>query len=94
MGNRLYGRLVAEQVVDPQTGEILAERDDNLNQIGVRTIVSSGVQSQMRSPFTCENNCTAVCAKCYGMDLGGARWSSGSAVGIVAAQSIGEPGTG
>ena len=94
MGNRLYGRLIAERVIDPQTGEILAERDETLNQIKVRTIVSSGVQEvKVRSPFTC-GLVHGICAKCYGMDLGRGRMVEvGSAVGIVAAQSIGEPGT-
>jgi DNA-directed RNA polymerase subunit beta' len=94
IGSRLYGRLVAERVVDPATGEILAERDDMLDHERVRRISSSDVQEvKVRSPFTCEL-IHGICSKCYGMDLGrGKMVEVGSAVGIVAAQSIGEPGT-
>jgi DNA-directed RNA polymerase subunit beta' len=91
---RLYGRLVAERLVDPQTGEILAERDDALDHELVRKIVSSNAQEvRVRSPLTCEL-VHGVCARCYGLDLGrGKLVEIGAAVGIVAAQSIGEPGT-
>ncbi len=94
MGARLYGRLVAERVVDPQTGEILAERDDQLDRERVRRITASKVQEvKVRSPLTCELS-HGICARCYGIDLGrGELVEIGSAVGIVAAQSIGEPGT-
>jgi DNA-directed RNA polymerase subunit beta' len=92
--SRLFGRLIAERVVDPKTGEVLAERDDMLNHERVRRIVTSGVEEVMvRSPLTCEMQ-HGICVKCYGMDLGrGKMVEVGSAVGIVAAQSIGEPGT-
>jgi DNA-directed RNA polymerase subunit beta' len=94
MGVRLYGRLAADRLVDPQTGEILAERDDVLDHERVRKIVASGVQEvKARSPLTC-GLVHGICAKCYGLDLGrGKLVEIGAAVGIVAAQSIGEPGT-
>ncbi len=94
LGSRLYGRVVAERLVDPQTGEILAERNDLLDKEDVRRLVKAGVKDvKVRSPFTCQLH-HGVCARCYGMDLGrGILVEIGSAVGIVAAQSIGEPGT-
>ncbi len=94
MIDRLFGRLIAERVVDPETGEILADRDQLLDHMEVRKVVKSGIQAvKVRSPLTCELT-HGICAKCYGMDLGrGQMVDIGSAVGIVAAQSIGEPGT-
>jgi DNA-directed RNA polymerase subunit beta' len=94
MGVRLYGRLVADMVIDPKTGEILAERDQILGHERVRQIIAAGVtEIKVRSPLTCELT-HGICAKCYGLDLGrGKMVEIGSAVGIVAAQSIGEPGT-
>jgi DNA-directed RNA polymerase subunit beta' len=91
---RLYGRLVADRVVDPVTGEVLAERGDILDHELVRRIAASKVEEVfVRSPLTCELN-HGICAKCYGLDLGrGELVKVGAAVGIVAAQSIGEPGT-
>ncbi len=94
LGSRLFGRLAAERIVDPDTGEILAERDDTLERELVRKITATNIQEiRVRSPLTCELN-HGICAKCYGLDLGRGRMvEMGSAVGIVAAQSIGEPGT-
>ena len=91
---RIYGRVLARRVTDPETGEILAERDDLLNKEVTRLIANSKVQKIfVRSPMTCEL-IHGICAKCYGMDLGrGDLVQLGAAVGIVAAQSIGEPGT-
>jgi len=94
MGNRLYGRLAAEHIVDPDTGEVLVERNGMLRHEAVRRITNSNVQRvKVRSPLTCEMT-HGICAMCYGLDLGrGKMVEIGSAVGIVAAQSIGEPGT-
>jgi len=94
MGTRLFSRLVAQRIVDPATGEVLAERDEVLDHELVRRITSADVEEvYVRSPLTCEL-IHGICAKCYGMDLGrGKMVEIGSAVGIVAAQSIGEPGT-
>jgi DNA-directed RNA polymerase subunit beta' len=94
MGTRLFGRMVAQNVLDPKTGEVLAERGELLDRDKVRHLVNAGVEEVIvRSPLTCELD-HGICAACYGMDLGrGKMVEMGSAVGIVAAQSIGEPGT-
>jgi DNA-directed RNA polymerase subunit beta' len=94
LGNRIFSRLVAETVIDPETGEILAERNEKLDHSLVRRISDSNVEEvKVRSPLTCELT-HGICAKCYGMDLGrGGIVEIGAAVGIIAAQSIGEPGT-
>jgi len=91
---RLYSRLVSGRVLDPKTGEVLAEHDDIISHELARRIVAAGVEEvKVRSALTCELN-HGICAKCYGLDLGrGTMVEMGSAVGIVAAQSIGEPGT-
>jgi DNA-directed RNA polymerase subunit beta' len=94
MGTRLFGRVVAQNVVDLKTGELLAERGDLLDHDLVRRLTFADVQEVIvRSPLTCDLD-HGICAQCYGMDLGrGKMVEMGSAVGIVAAQSIGEPGT-
>jgi DNA-directed RNA polymerase subunit beta' len=94
MGTRLHGRVVAKRVVHPETGEVLAERDDLIDKDQSRKIANSEVEEVLvRSPLTCESK-RGVCVQCYGMDLGRGRLvDPGAAVGIVAAQSIGEPGT-
>ncbi len=94
MSVRLFGRLLAHRVVDPKTGEILGQRDDMLDHDLVRRIIAAGVEEVLvRSPLTCSLE-HGICAKCYGMDLGrGNKVELGAAVGIVAAESIGEPGT-
>ena len=94
MTSRLYSRLLAERVVDPKTGEVIAERDDVMDHVLARHIAASGVaEVKVRSALTCVLQ-HGICAKCYGLDLGrGDMVDLGAAVGIVAAQSIGEPGT-
>ncbi len=94
MAVRLYSRLLAQRVIHPKTGEIIAERDEVIDHELARKIVASGVDEvKVRSPLTCELQ-HGVCAQCYGIDLGrGEMVELGAAVGIVAAQSIGEPGT-
>jgi len=94
LGVRLYGRLTATRVIDPMTGEVLSEADAMLDHELVRKITSAGVENvKVRSPLTCELT-HGICQKCYGMDLGrGDIVELGAAVGTVAAQSIGEPGT-
>ena len=94
MTGRLYSRMLAQRVVHPQTGEVIGERDDVIDHIMARQITASGIeQVRVRSALTCELE-HGICAKCYGLDLGrGDMVDLGAAVGIVAAQSIGEPGT-
>ncbi|HMB23546.1 MAG TPA: DNA-directed RNA polymerase subunit beta', partial [Anaerolineales bacterium] len=94
MSSRLYSRLLAENVIDPKTGEVLGEYNDVINQEMARKIAASSIEEiKVRSPMTCELQ-HGICSKCYGLDLGrGTMVDLGSAVGIVAAQSIGEPGT-
>jgi len=91
---RLYGRLAAERIIDPTTGEVLIEPNDMLDHDSIRNIMNAKIEDvKVRSPLTCELS-HGVCQKCYGMDLGrGQLVKTGSAVGTVAAQSIGEPGT-
>ncbi len=91
---RLKGRLLAEPAIDPNTGEILADRDDLLTLELVNALLAAGItEMKVRSPLTCELQ-HGICSKCYGIDLGrGKMVEPGTAVGIIAAQSIGEPGT-
>lgn len=94
LGTRLYGRRLAGTVVDPATGEILGERNDLLDRKLIRKITNAGIdQVFVRSSLTCEAK-HGLCQMCYGLDLGRGRdVELGAAVGTVAAQSIGEPGT-
>jgi DNA-directed RNA polymerase subunit beta' len=92
--SRLFGRITAGRVADPNTGEILAERGQTIDLELAQAIGRSGAQEVfVRSPLTCEL-LFGMCGQCYGTDLGRAKMvEMGAAVGIVAAQSIGEPGT-
>jgi DNA-directed RNA polymerase subunit beta' len=94
MATRLFSRVVAQNILDPKTGEVIAERGDLLDHDLVRKVINTDVDEVIvRSPLTCELD-HGICVQCYGMDLGrGKMVEMGSAVGIVAAQSIGEPGT-
>ncbi len=94
MSNRLYSRILIDNVIDPNTGEVISETGDIINYELARKIAASGIDEvKVRSPLTCELQ-HGICSKCYGIDLGrGTMVELGSAVGIVAAQSIGEPGT-
>jgi DNA-directed RNA polymerase subunit beta' len=91
---RIYGRILAERVIDPNTGEIILEHNEILTHDLVKKLIGLGIDAvKVRSPMTCEM-VHGVCAKCYGVDLGrGDMVKLGSTVGIIAAQSIGEPGT-
>lgn len=91
---RLYGRVLADRLIDPKTGEIIFDRNDLLTHESVKKVINSGIDKvKVRSPLTCEM-VHGICASCYGTDLGrGDMVKLGSTVGIVAAQSIGEPGT-
>jgi DNA-directed RNA polymerase subunit beta' len=94
IGTRLMGRVVQEDVVHPTTKEIIAPRNTPISNELAQAIQKSGVQSVLvRSPLTCEA-ARSVCQHCYGWSLAHAKMVDlGEAVGIIAAQSIGEPGT-
>ena len=94
MSERLIGRMAGAPVAHPKTGELIVERDEEIDEGIAATIEKAGVESVLvRSPLTCRLQ-QGICALCYGRDLGrGKLVGIGSAVGIVAAQSIGEPGT-
>jgi DNA-directed RNA polymerase subunit beta' len=94
LGNRIFGRVVAQNVAHPKTGEVLVEKDELIDTDQMRAIVNAEVEDVfVYSPLTCVSG-QGICVKCYGMDLGRGRTIRiGSAIGIVAAQSIGEPGT-
>jgi len=94
LSERILGRVVAEDVLHPKTGDMLAPRNTLLDESKADEIDAAGLQSvQVRSPLTCEAE-DGICAQCYGRDLArGTKVNPGEAVGIIAAQSIGEPGT-
>ncbi|MFO7612402.1 MAG: DNA-directed RNA polymerase subunit beta' [Clostridia bacterium] len=91
---RILGRYVIKEVVNPETGKVIVEKDSYIDDEKATLIVESGLKSvRLRSVLTCKSR-VGVCAKCYGMNLANSRpINSGEAVGIIAAQSIGEPGT-
>jgi DNA-directed RNA polymerase subunit beta' len=94
LATRLMGRVVGEDVVHPETGEIIAPRNTPIDDDLAIAIEKAGVQKvTVRSPLTCEA-ARSVCQHCYGWSLAHAKMVDlGEAVGIIAAQSIGEPGT-
>jgi DNA-directed RNA polymerase subunit beta' len=94
LGERVLGRVVSEDVVVAATGEVLVKSGMLIDEKLVKLLEKMGVdQIMVRSPITCETR-YGVCAQCYGRDLGrGHRINIGEAVGVIAAQSIGEPGT-
>jgi DNA-directed RNA polymerase subunit beta' len=94
MESRLYGRIAAQNVIDPKTGELIVERDQMFSNADLLKVKNANISEVMvRSPLTCELE-HGLCQKCYGMDLGrGKLVDKGTAVGTIAAQSIGEPGT-
>lgn len=92
--DRLFGRVLGEEVIHPITGEVVAERNQDISDELSKEIARSGVKEVfVRSPLTCEAS-RSVCQHCYGWSLAhGHMVDLGEAVGIIAAQSIGEPGT-
>ena len=94
LGERILGRTTAEDIVDPKTNEIVVPVHTLLDEPTVARIEEIGTQAvQIRSPLVCES-IGGVCATCYGRDLArGTPVNIGEAVGVIAAQSIGEPGT-
>ena len=91
---RILGRVIAADVVNPETGETVYEANTLLDEDKVELIESLGIDEvRVRTPLTCDTR-YGLCAKCYGRDLGrGGLINVGEAVGVIAAQSIGEPGT-
>ena len=91
---RILGRYTVEPVVDPNTGELIVGADEMISFEQAERIEKAGIQSVVcRSVFTCRSD-HGVCAKCYGANLAtGGHVDIGEAVGIIAAQAIGEPGT-
>ncbi len=92
--DRLVGRVAAEDILHPQTGEIIVALNETITHEKAHEIMESGIKkTQVRSVLTCRNE-TGVCARCYGSNLAtGGAVDVGEAVGIIAAQAIGEPGT-
>ncbi|SKA11802.1 DNA-directed RNA polymerase subunit beta' [Consotaella salsifontis] len=94
IGQRVLGRTAMEDIVHPVSGEVIVEAGRLIEERDVEQIEKANIQSvKIRSPLTCEVR-TGVCAACYGRDLArGTPVNMGEAVGVIAAQSIGEPGT-
>ncbi len=92
--DRILGRVAASDVVDPESQETVYEAGTLLDEDAVERIEMLGIDEvRVRTPLTCETR-YGLCAKCYGRDLGrGSLVNIGEAVGVIAAQSIGEPGT-
>ncbi len=94
LNDRIRGRVAAEDVVNPNTGEIIVQMNEMIDYDVANRIVAAGVHEvTVRSVLTCQSS-AGVCARCYGSNMtNGKLVDVGEAVGIIAAQSIGEPGT-
>ena len=94
LGERILGRVAAEDIMKPGSDEVIIAQGQLIDERMADAVEEHGVQSaRIRSPLTCEAE-EGVCAMCYGRDLArGTMVNTGEAVGIIAAQSIGEPGT-
>ena len=94
MQERLVGRYPAEDIIDPQTGEVLVSREKMMTDVDAAKVVKAGIKRvKIRSILTCASK-QGICAHCYGANLANGKSAAiGEAVGIIAAQSIGEPGT-
>ena len=94
LSERVLGRIAAEDICNLENGEVITAKGDMVDELMADRIDECGLQSaRIRSPLTCEAE-EGVCANCYGRDLArGTKVNVGEAVGIIAAQSIGEPGT-
>ena len=92
--DRIVGRYAKEQISDPQTGEVIVDSDEFIDEATADKIVAAGYKGMhIRNSFTCECK-DGICRKCYGRNMAtGKLVEAGEAVGIMAAQSIGEPGT-
>jgi DNA-directed RNA polymerase subunit beta' len=94
LSQRILGRTALIDVKHPQTKAVLARKNDEINEEQAEEIEGAGIQKvRVRSVLTCDSK-VGVCARCYGRDLArGSHVNVGEAVGVIAAQSIGEPGT-
>jgi DNA-directed RNA polymerase subunit beta' len=94
LGLRILGRTAADDIKDPISGDVIVKAGDEILESNVEVIEKAGIQeARIRSVLTCETK-FGVCGKCYGRDLArGTPVNMGEAVGVIAAQSIGEPGT-
>ena len=94
LGERILGRVSVHDIVDPTSGDIIVAAGEEINDAAADRINASPIESvEIRSVLTCESK-SGVCAKCYGRNLSNLRMvQKGEAVGVIAAQSIGEPGT-
>ncbi len=94
IAERIVGRMAAAPVAHPKTGEIIVNRNEEINEDRAKEITKAGIKRvQVRSPLSCQAR-RGICQMCYGRSLARGRLvSMGEAVGIIAAQSIGEPGT-
>jgi DNA-directed RNA polymerase subunit beta' len=94
LGERILGRVVLQDVINPLTSEVLIHAGEQVKEADIKRIEGTPIESvEVRSPLTCEAE-KGICAKCYGRNLAtGKMTQKGEAVGVIAAQSIGEPGT-
>ena len=94
MKERLIGRYAVADVIHPETGEVIVSKDKMMNSFDAEKVIAAGIKElKIRSILNCSSR-VGVCAKCYGANLAnGKPVAIGEAVGIIAAQSIGEPGT-
>ena len=92
--DQLIGRFTASKVINPHNGQVIVGRNEEINEQKAEAIVTAGIaEVYVRSPLTCQAE-RGMCQHCYGRDLGRRQLvSKGTPVGIIAAQSIGEPGT-
>ncbi|MGO9832352.1 MAG: DNA-directed RNA polymerase subunit beta', partial [Myxococcaceae bacterium] len=94
LGERILGRVALDDIHDPVTGEVLVRANEEVDEARVSKVENSGLDRvKIRSVLTCQAR-RGICVECYGRDLArGRKVSIGEAVGVIAAQSIGEPGT-
>jgi len=92
--NRITGYLAASKIIDPGTNEVIVDRNEEIDEDKVQQIIGAGItRVHVRSPLTCRSR-FGICRNCYGRDLGKKQLVKiGTAAGVIAAQSIGEPGT-
>jgi len=94
LSDRILGRTAQKDIIDPATNKVVVKANDEIDEAAVKRIDAAGIEKvEIRSALTCKTQ-RGVCVKCYGRDLArGATVNLGETVGIIAAQSIGEPGT-